>query len=419
MKKIFRFLITWTLAFQAKKFLKKHRTQVIAITGSIGKTSAKQAIYHVIKKQFKTYASPEGFNTELGVSLAILQEEQSGFSSPIRWLKILKRTFSGKKRGFQKIILEMGADKPGDIKKLTKIAPPKIGVITNINPVHLEKGQFNDLEDIRKEKNSLIRNMAKDGLAILNFDDPFVRSMETGAVKMSYAVENEADVKGSDIKVGNKNLQFNVTYKGETAPFNVPVIGRFQIYTLLPAIAVGLKLGIMLKDCAEILKTYPLPPGRMNPLEGVNQSTILDSSYNASPTSMAKALELLTELKAGRKIAVLGTMNELGEACKEAHLDLGAQAAQAVDVLVTVGPEASTLKQGAVDANMPEDRIYTFFDAEEAGHFLKNFLQPKDLILVKGSQNRVRLERLVKIIMEKPEQASLLLCRQDEEWEKI
>ena len=130
-------------------------------------------------------------------------------------------------------------------------------------------------------------------------------------------------------------------------------------------------------------------------------------------------MELLSELKGKRKIAALGTMNELGEMNKEAHLTLGEQASKVAEILITVGPEAATIKQGAVEAGMKEKNIYTFFDSEEAGHFLKNEITPKDLILVKGSQNKVRMERLVKIIMDKPSQASELLCRQGDEWEKV
>ena len=419
MKSLFRFVITKILTSRAKRYLKKHRTQVIAITGSIGKTSTKEAIFHLLKNRFKTYRSPKGFNTELGMSLAILQEEESGFSSPLAWLKILKRVFTGKQEPFQKIILEMGADKPGDIKKLLKIAQPKIAVITNVNPVHLEKRQFRDLEDIRKEKASLIKNMPIYGVAVLNYDDPLVKTMKTGAHKVSYGMEEGVAVRASNIKTSNKNISFKVSFKGESMPFEVPVLGSFQTYVLLPAIAVGLKLGIDLKDCAEALKDFKLPPSRMNSLSGINKSTVIDSSYNASPVSMARALELLTELNADRKIATLGTMNELGDISKEAHLALGADAAQAADILVTVGPEAATIKQGAVEAGMPEKRIYTFFDSEEAGYFLKDFLEPKDLILVKGSQNRVRMEHLVKIIMAHPEKANTLLCRQDKAWEKI
>lgn len=419
MKTLFKFLITKILAFQARRYLKKHRVQVIAVTGSIGKTSTKEAIYHILKNRFKIYASPQGFNTNLGVSLAILQEEKSGFSSPIIWFKILKRAFFDKKKIYQKIVIEMGADKPGDIKKLTKIAKPKIGVITNINPVHLAKGQFKDLEDIRKEKNSLIKNMTSNCIAILNYDDPLVRSMDTGSEKVSYGTKMDMDVSAFDIETLNTATKFTISHKGEDHKFKVPVLGSFQVNILLPAIAVALKLGMNLKECNEALKNFKLPPSRMNPIPGINDCSIIDSSYNASPTSMAKALELLSELKADRKIAVLGTMNELGDITKEAHLTLGAQAVHVAKILVAIGPEAATIKQGAVDAGMQEDNIYTFFDSEDAGHFLKTFLTAKDLILVKGSQNKVRMERLVKLIMGHPEQAGILLCRQDDAWEKI
>ncbi len=419
MKNFFRFIITKILVFKAKQYLKKHRTQVIAVTGSIGKTSTKEAIFHILKNNFKVYSSPKGFNTELGISLAILQEEESGFSSFFAWLKILKQVLFNEPDVFQKIILEMGADKPGDIKKLIKIAPPKIAIITNVNPVHLQKGQFENLEEIRKEKNSLIKNMPINGIAVLNFDDPLVRAMKTSAHKMTYGIEQDIDVQASEIHASNKNLCFTVHYKGESTPFKVPILGSFQAHVLLPAIVVGLKLGMDLEKCAEALKDFKLPPGRMNHIAGINKSSIVDSSYNASPNSMTKALELLAELKADRKIAALGTMNELGDTNKEAHLILGQQAAQTADILVAVGPEAATIKQGALGAGMHEDRIYTFFDSQEAGHFLKDFLEPKDLILIKGSQNRVRMERLVKIIMEHPEQAGILLCRQGKAWEKI
>jgi len=419
MKFLFRFIITKILALKAKHFLKKNRIQVIAVTGSIAKTTTKEAIYHLLKKHFKIYKSPQGFNTELGISLAILQEEKSGFSSVRAWYRILKKALFGEKEIFQKIILEMGADKPGDIKKLTKIARPKIGVITNVNPVHLQKGQFKDMEDIRKEKNSLIKNMGKDGIAILNYDDPMVRSMETSAQKMSYGLGADLDVRGSDVEVLNKSLKFKVSYKNEDQLLNVPVLGGFQVYAFLAAIAVALKFGMDLKECAETLKDFKMPPSRMNPLSGFNKSIIIDSSYNASPTSMAKALELLDELRSDRKIAALGTMNELGDMAKEAHLALGGQAAKVADILVAVGPEAVTIKQGAMDAGMQEKDIYTFLDSEEAGHALKGMLEPKDLVLVKGSQNKVRMEKLVKVILEHPEQAKLLLCRQDEAWGNI
>lgn len=418
MKFVFKFIIGLLLASKAKRYLKSHRTQVISITGSIGKTSTKEAIYQVLKNKFNVYRSKKSFNTPIGLSLSVLQEEESGFSSMKAWFKILKRVLFGNKKVYQKMILEMGADQRGDIKKLVNIAHPHISVITNIAPVHLAEGQFKDVNDIAKEKSRLIKVLKKDGIAILNADDELIKNMQTSAEKVFFGT-GECDICASDIRATSKHLKFTVAYKKNSEPFVIPVIGKFQIYVFLPAIAVGLKMGMSLKECSEALSEFKLPPGRMNPIEGVNKSMIVDGSYNASPTTMSKALELLNELKAERKIAALGTMNELGDISKEAHINLGKEAVNIADMIIAVGPEAVTIKQGAVDAGFNENNIYTFLDSEEAGHFLQDKLSAKDLVLVKGSQNRVRMEKFVKLIMANPTKASQLLCRQGEMWENI
>lgn len=418
MKMFFKFIITKILTFKAKRFLQKHKVQVIAVTGSVGKTTTKQAMYHLLKPHFDVYASETGFNTEIGLSLTILRQEESGFSFVFAWFRILKQIFTKPIAPYQKIVLEMGADQPGDIQRLVRIAPPDIGVITAVHPVHLSEGQFEDVEAISREKSQLIRSMSSQQCAILNQDNKFVREMQTDAQKWFYGTTDKADIQVSDIQVMDSALAFCVRHQNEAADFTVPVLGDFQIYTLLPAIAVARRLGLSLQDCAKGLSDFRLPPGRMNPIEGDLDTLILDGSYNASPTSMKKALELLWQLKAKRKIAALGTMNELGEMNKEAHLNLGQQASRA-DILVAVGPEAATIKQGAIEAKMPAENIYTFFDSEEAGYFLKKVMQAGDLILVKGSQNRVRMERLVKVIMKHPESAPRLLCRQGKAWENI
>jgi len=419
MKSFFKFVIGKILAFRARQYLRRHRTQVIAITGSIGKTSTKEAIYKILRKKFNVYCSKKSFNTDFGLSLAVLQQEESGFSSPLAWLKILYRVFFKPKEVYQKLVLEMGADHPGDIKRLVKIAKPKIGVITNIAPVHLNEGQFKDINDIAREKSTLIKKLSDKCVAVLNYDDPLIREMQTNAKKITFGLDPSAMVRAKNIHVTSKHIRFTVTYKKQSEEFIVPVLGKFQVYVFLPAIAVALELGMKLKDCAEALSDFTLPCGRMNPIRGINRSTIIDSSYNASPVTMKKALELLSELRTDRKIAVLGTMNELGEMSKEAHITLGKQAADVADMLIAVGPEATIIKQGAMDAGMQEEKIRTFLDSEEAGGFLKEELSPRDIVLVKGSQNRVRMEKLVKIIMARPEKASKLLCRQGKMWEKI
>ncbi len=419
MKSIFRFIITQILILKARQYLRKYRPQIIGITGSIGKTSAKEAIFKILDKRFKVHRSKKGFNTEIGLSLAILQEEESGFTSIKAWFKILKRILFAPKKKFEKLILELGADKPGDIKKLIKIAPPHIAVVTKIAPVHLNDGQFKDIEEIAKEKSVIIKFLTTSGTAILNYDDPFISKMETKGAVLSYGTGPDVMLRAGNVTSTAKHISFEVFYQDQSAKFKVPILGKFQIYILLPAIAIAVKLGIRLSECAKALETFTLPPSRMSPIEGVNNSMIIDSSYNASPASVRKALELLEELKAGRKIAAMGTMNETGDATYDVHLDVGARIAKLADILIAVGPEANTLKQGAIQEGMDEKDIFTFFNSEDAGYFLKEKIQAKDIILVKGSQNRVRMERLVKVIMAHPEKASQMLCRQGEVWERI
>lgn len=419
MKTVFRFIIGGLLAFKAKSFLRSNRVQVIAVTGSVGKTSTKEAIFNLLSSKFDVYSSKKSFNTEFGLSLAVLQEEESGFSSPMAWLRILKRVLFNKKKVYKKIILEMGADKPGDIKKLVKIASPTIAVVTSVRPVHLAPGQFSSLEAIAKEKGTLVAHLPKEGMAVLNNDDDLVRNMRTVAGRLTYGVKNEAMLMAKDIKTGAKDLQFTAHFHGQSAEFTIPVLGEFQVYVLLPAIAVGLQLGMKLSECAAGLADFSLPAGRMNPIAGINRSQIIDSSYNASPTTVATALDLLAQLKATRKIAALGTMNELGEMTYAAHIEAGKKAAQVAKLLIAVGHEAPTIRRGALEGGMQEEQIHTFFDSEEAGEFLKGQLKAGDLVLVKGSQNRVRMEKLVKLIMKEPKKASELLCRQGEVWANI
>ncbi|QQR83317.1 UDP-N-acetylmuramoyl-tripeptide--D-alanyl-D-alanine ligase [Candidatus Peregrinibacteria bacterium] len=419
MKSLFKTIITRLLIHKAKRYLKKHHTQIIAITGSVGKTSTKHAVYHLLKKRSSVYASAKGFNTEIGLSLAILQQERSGFSSLSAWGAILWDVLFKAKPGYEKMVVEMGADQPGDIQKLIRIAPPDIAIVTNVNPVHLAEGQFASIDDIQKEKGQLIQGLSEEKWAIVNADDPRVMAMPTQAKRFTYGKSDAADLRAHSIQVSPTDLRFMVNYKNGSAPFVVPVLGDFQINVLLPAIAVGLNAGLTLEECASALEDFTLPPGRMNPIEGIENTNIIDGSYNASPTNMRAALELIDTLKAPRKIAVLGTMNELGEETKTAHHDIGEQAAHVANLLIFLAPEAAAFKQGALKGGAKEKDIYTFLDAAEATDFIRGQLQANDLVLVKGSQNRVRLERLVKVIMRHPERASQLLCRQEKEWDPI
>lgn len=418
MKSLLRLILEKFLIRQAKRALKRGKSKVIAITGSVGKTSTKEAIYQVLKKNFKAYRSSKSFNTPIGLCLTILQQRESGFSSVRAWLRILVNICFKRIKMPEILILEMGADHPGDIQQLVKIAKPDVAVITHIKPVHLAEGQFKNIQQIAREKSHLIRHLKPTDLAVLNDDDFLIHRMNTLAKVITYGQSYEVRLQAHDIEQTAQFLEFKATYKEKTEDFKVPVLGEFQVYVCLPAIAVGLHFGMSLKECAKALKSFRLPPGRMNPLPGLNGSNLIDGSYNASPASMEAALDLLNQLPAQRRIAALGTMNELGELSNEAHLELGKQAAKVADLLVTVGPQADLMKQGALQQGMNEEKIFIFADSKEAGRFLKKQLQEGDLVLIKGSQNKVRMEHCVKRLMKYPQNAARVLPRQGKMWKE-
>jgi UDP-N-acetylmuramoyl-tripeptide--D-alanyl-D-alanine ligase len=166
----------------------------------------------------------------------------------------------------------------------------------------------------------------------------------------------------------------------------------------------------------DALKNYDVPPGRMRLLLGINNTLIIDDTYNASPVSSKAALRTLAEIKnKGRKIAVLGDMLELGRHTKEAHQNIGKMAKECADVLIVVGARAQATKEGAIEAQMKQENIFEFSNSSQAGDFIKTFIQDGDLILVKGSQG-MRMERVVEVILRDKENKEKLLVRQDAEW---
>lgn len=407
----------------AKIRLKRLRPFVIGVTGSVGKTSTKDATYTLLKTRYNVIRNEKSFNSEFGLPLAIL-EQPSGFSSIVDWGTIIfkaawKAFFGGKH--VQMMVLEMGVDKPGDMLQLLHIVTPQIGVMTNIKPVHLAEGQFKDLEDIFLEKKKLVEALPEKGIAILNIDDPYILTLRDTlkCKKLLYGGGELANLRVLSAESSMEGIQCTIQYKDEVVSAQFKLLGAFQVYVLLPAIAVGLTQGFSLKECCDALKEFTPPPGRMSMIAGMNGSTILDSTYNASPEAVKEALNLLKEIAPGRKIAVLGNMNELGEKSEAFHRDVGKYASKRADVLVTVGDTAKLIGEEAQKEGFAVQDIYHYANSEDAAKFLSSFVAQSDTILVKGSQNRVRLERLVAALMTKPDAASDVLARQEKHWKDI
>jgi UDP-N-acetylmuramoyl-tripeptide--D-alanyl-D-alanine ligase len=424
MKKFLRKSVLFILKNLAKRRLKKFKGKIVAVTGSIGKTSTKEAIFSVLNSQFKVRASKKSMNSEFGLLLTILDIE-SGFSSAYKWSwLLLKASYNSLIKDYSEILLlELGVDKVGDMDYLTSIVKPDIAIMTNIFPVHMEAEQFDGLQAIFDEKRKIVDNMKPDGIAILNVDNPFLAMFaKKRGVKnaITYGKDVEAMFRADDVKLSEKGVSFIMHFEGKKYEIKSHILGEYQVYVLLPAIICGKLLGMSIEDSAMAIQRYELPPGRMSIIPAINDAVILDSSYNSSPEPLREALKVLKEIGKGkRKVAVLGNMNELGSNSGVLHEQVGEIISDYVDFLITVGDEAKIFADKAKGKGMSAENVHSFDTAHEAAEFFKNKIDSNDLVLVKGSQNKVRLEKFIREIMAHPEDAEKLLVRQEKVWKDI
>lgn len=414
--------------------LRRYKPKIIGITGSVGKTSTKEAVFLVLDRNYRVRKNISNYNNEIGVPLTILGEKTAG-KSIIRWLIIfIKSIFKLIRTDYPEIlVLEMGIDSPGDMDYLLSFVKPDIGIISAISeiPVHLEN--FNNVKELAKEKFKILSQLPQDGYAVVNFDNIVIKKY-LPAIKQNiikFGLKANADIMASNIILDSKELMlesgvsglsFKLNYnKKSSLPVRLPyILAEHQIYAVLAAVACGLIFEINLIEIAEVIKDLKPPRGRLNILKGIKGTTIIDDTYNASPDSTKAALKLMTKLSTGRrKISILGDMKELGVKTEEAHIKIGKEVAKSADILITVGKDALFIAQAAHESGIEKNKIYSFSKSEEAGLFIQNsILKPNDLILVKGSQS-VRMEKIVKEIMAEPMKASELIVRQDKKWLKI
>ncbi len=343
---------------------KKFSMQVVGVTGSVGKTITKETIAAVLSEKYRTFKSEGNLNSETGMPLTLLALE----GQP------------------QRAVLEMAMYDIGEIAKLAEIAQPRIGVVTNVGPSHLER--LGTIERIAEAKSELPRALPADGWAILNGDDRRVRAIKdvTKAQVMFYGLDPSNQLWASDVEsAGLRGTHFHVHYQHER-PLHVqiPLLGRHSVHTALAAAAVGLVDGLAWE---EIIRGLQNVSGqlRLAAVQGINGATLIDDSYNASPVSTIAALNLLQELQ-GRKIGVLADMFELGAFEREGHEIVGRRAADVLDVLVAVGERSQIIAQSALDAGMNSECVYLRAHKSEAIDLLRDVLQPGDLVLIKGSR---------------------------------
>jgi len=420
------------LALFSRKIIKKYQPKVIGISGSIGKTGVKEYIEFILKNKFRVRASIKNYNNEFGLPLSII-----GIISPGKniwgWFKVfgqaLKLLIIKDKNYPEVLVLEMGIDRIGDMDYLLSIIKPDIGILTNISHSHIE--YFGTLEQIKKEKYKLLKNLNKNGIAILNSDNFYLKELtsELKNITFSYGLNEGADFRAKDIsfvlpedllRADFYGINFKLEHEGSVVPINLPrAVSYSSIYSALASLAVGFYLGLNIIEMAEYLNNIVPIIGRMNILPGIKNSIIIDDTYNASPESTLNALKTMEVIPKtmGRKIVILGDMLELGDYSDEGHSVVGKKIAEIkIDALFLIGSLAEKIGQIAIKFGFDRNNVFNFSKTEDAVEFIKNGILSNDLIMVKASQG-MRLEKIVKTIMLEPKKADKLLVRQGVEWQ--
>ena len=355
----------------AKYKREKYNIPVIAVTGSVGKTSTKDIIYSVVSQKYNTLKTQANLNNHIGTPLTIL-----GL------------------KNHEALVVEMGMNHLGELSYLTNIAKPTIAVITNVGTAHI--GNLGSRENILKAKLEILEGLQKDGTVIINNDNDLLHKwyLENNKYKtITYGINNQSNYMATDIEYTEEGSKYKINQEKE---IEVPVKGEAFIYNSLSAVCAGKILEIPEKDIAKGIKEFELSAMRMDIQKSEYGYTIINDCYNANYDSMKAALDALCKMQGERKIAILGDMGELGEYTKELHQKVGKVVAEnKIDILITVGEEskqiAETAKQNGVE------KIYSFDEINEAINKAKKILAVGDIVLVKAS-HYMNFEEIVKAL---------------------
>jgi UDP-N-acetylmuramoyl-tripeptide--D-alanyl-D-alanine ligase len=423
MKAAFRRFLAAVLARQSRRLIKAHHLKVVAVCGSVGKTTTRSAIVSVLRQKYKTQAiNQPGYNSDIGLPLSIFDMRVPRLLlNPFAWVWRLVKTEAviHGRYDVDILVLELGTDHPGEIEHFLTYLRPDVGVITAITPEHMEN--FDSLDDVAAEELQLV-SASKYILAT---------SLVPKAYKQKYIANHpHHDYYGSQksadfqIKVSSADLLsgmiVTISRNGRHVlkDVSLKLFGQSAALSALAAYAVGDKLGLNSGELKVGLEKIHPVSGRMRVLHGLNDSVIVDDSYNSSPAAVVASLDALYQSNVtGRRIAVLGSMNELGDNAPQYHTEAGASAA-GLDLLVTLGELASSyLGPAAVHAGLDPTRLKPADSPVAAADFLRVTLRPGDVVLIKGSQNGVFSEEVTKRLLADPADVSHLV-RQSSGWLK-
>lgn len=412
------------LRAMAKVVLKRHKPQIVAITGSVGKSSTKAAVFAVLSSKYHVRENQKNYNNEIGIPLTIIGAD-SGGKNIFKWLWLfIKWIWVVIFPKYPEIlILELGVDRPGDMKYFMSFIHPLVSVVTNVSLSHIE--YFKTVENIAKEKRVIVENLMPEGWAVLNADDEKTIKMRehTSAQVVSFGKAEDANLNASNLVYNYKDgkpegISFKLNYEGKNIPIRLKnILAAHYVYAALVGISVGIIFRMNLVDIAKALKSFRSPQGRMNLIGGAEGSFIIDDTYNASPMSTVAALGVLAQLKAARKIAVLGDMLELGDLTESGHREVGRKIfSSKVDIFIAVGERMESAVKELIGMGFLSSNIFQFDDPISAGAKVGELIKEGDFVLVKGSQG-MRMEKIVEKILANPMDRENLLCRQSTEWQ--
>lgn len=349
--------------------------QLVGITGSMGKTTTKEAAACAIGSARRVLKSEGNLNNFYGLPLSLLKLEDEEVA-----------------------VLEMGMSAPGEIARLTEIARPDVGVITNVGEVHLEF--FGSVSAIAEAKGELYAGLPRDATAVVNADDPLVleQARRFKGRKIRFGVREPAEVRASEIRATPVGLRFTARCDGDAVDVETHLRGRHNVYNLLAGLAAASALELPFTEAARALVELEPARHRGERVDFGRGFLLIDETYNSSPRALRSALEAVAEESASRRIAVLGDMLELGERAEEFHREAGKEVARlGIDRLVGVGKLARFLVEGAREGGLGEEDLLWVAEAEEAGLQLRDELEPGDVVLLKASRG-VALERAIDVL---------------------
>jgi len=410
-------LITKLLESRARKLLEKNKPKIIAVTGSVGKTSTKLAIATVLSEKYKVLAHYGSYNTPIALPLAMFDMHLPlQLRNPLSWFKVLSAMNQKLKEPYpyQVLVLELGADAPGDIEYFKKYVHPDIAVVTAVAEEHMLT--FGTIDAVAKEELAVTHFS---NLSIINRDDiasEYSRYVPDGINVDTYGTSGVAEyhflTDRYEPSKGFTGTFVSPEFKEQAA--TLQLVGEHNIRSAVAAGAVGIKMGLTAKQVLAGLQKIRPVNGRMNLLRGMNDTTIIDDTYNASPIAVIAALQTLYVFPAKQRIAILGSMNELGSYSQAAHEQVGGACDPALlDWVITVGDEAR--KYLAPTAEKRGCRVRSFDSPYEAGAAAHQLMEPGGVVLAKGSQNRVFTEEAVKILLHSTDEEQYLV-RQTPDW---